>query len=166
MNRKKALKILKEYFNESEIKEICFELEIDYENLAHNNKADLARELIVYLQNRDRLEDLEKVICEKRPHLCKGYARKNMPKENVKTKIEEVIKLIKEDRIELAMTQLEILLNDIGNDEHREPIIQNKAQYNRLKKDVISNTITREQANTEKARITRNMLGIIDSIQS
>jgi hypothetical protein len=47
-NRVAFLNILKEHFNLSELRELCLELEIDYENLAGSSKADKARELLLY----------------------------------------------------------------------------------------------------------------------
>ncbi len=47
-NRVAFLNILKEHFNLSELRELCLELDIDYENLAGSAKADKARELLLY----------------------------------------------------------------------------------------------------------------------
>ena len=44
--------LLVDHFNESELKDLCFQLQIDYENLAGSAKPDKARELIAYFDRR------------------------------------------------------------------------------------------------------------------
>ena len=44
--------ILAERFNEGELRTLCFDLGIDYENLPGQGKADKARELVAYFQRR------------------------------------------------------------------------------------------------------------------
>jgi hypothetical protein len=48
---------LTESFSKSELQTLAFELRVDYENLPEA-KDDFARELIVYLQRRKRLQEL------------------------------------------------------------------------------------------------------------
>lgn len=45
-------------YDESKLKDICFALEVDYDNLSGSNRSDKARELIIYLEQHDRLPDL------------------------------------------------------------------------------------------------------------
>lgn len=51
-------KILVERFNLSELKDLCFRLNIDYEQLEGDNKSDKARELITYCLRHGQIEDL------------------------------------------------------------------------------------------------------------
>ncbi len=46
------------YFNESELADLCFGLNIDYQHLPGNNKWDIVRELIIYCNRRGRLREL------------------------------------------------------------------------------------------------------------
>ena len=64
MDRAKLLEMLKAYFSESELRDICFELNVDYEDLAGEAKASKARELIGYLDRRRRLHELV-IICQR-----------------------------------------------------------------------------------------------------
>lgn len=50
--------LLREQFNESELKDLCLALKIDYELLPGNSRADKTRELILYLQRRGRVPHL------------------------------------------------------------------------------------------------------------
>jgi hypothetical protein len=50
--------VLNERFNESELRDLCFDLGVDYESLSGEGKADRARELIGYLQRRKRIPEL------------------------------------------------------------------------------------------------------------
>jgi hypothetical protein len=54
-------------FSDSELRNLCFDLGIDAESLALQNKADLVRELIVYCQRRDRLAELLAYCRQQRP---------------------------------------------------------------------------------------------------
>lgn len=59
--------LIVERFNEVELKNLCFELGIDYEILNGVGKLDKARELITYLERRERLDRLLIVGTQMRP---------------------------------------------------------------------------------------------------
>jgi predicted nucleic acid-binding Zn-ribbon protein len=65
----KLLRALIELFNEQELRDLCFELRLDYENLEGSAKKDKARELINYFFRRRRLNVLLTVFREHRPHI-------------------------------------------------------------------------------------------------
>lgn len=56
------------YFSISEIKDIAFDLGVDYENLAGATKNDIVRELINLLQRQGRLTELMEIVLKLRPH--------------------------------------------------------------------------------------------------
>lgn len=64
---RKLLKALVELFNENELRDLCFDLAVDYENLPPGGKKDKVRELILYFHRRRRLTYLVTVFTEKRP---------------------------------------------------------------------------------------------------
>ena len=57
------------HFNDSELRDLCFELGVDYDNLSGDNKRDKARELVEWMKRYDRLEELTELLTNKRPHL-------------------------------------------------------------------------------------------------
>ncbi len=62
-------KQLLELFNEDELMELCFVLDIEYEDIGGDNRASKARELVRYLDRRGRVNELL-LLCEKeRPHV-------------------------------------------------------------------------------------------------
>jgi len=61
--------LLTQNFNLEELETLCFNLGIDYENLGGSGKEAKARELLKYLQRRNRILDLESVIRESRPDI-------------------------------------------------------------------------------------------------
>ncbi len=63
--------ILVTYFSDSEVRDLCFDLGIDYESLAGEGKAAKARELVAYCQRRDRLTELEAACRRLRPNAFK-----------------------------------------------------------------------------------------------
>jgi hypothetical protein len=62
--------ILEKYFNDSELRDLCFELQIDYENLPGNGKASKARELILFCERQGRTRDLAEACCRLRQIAC------------------------------------------------------------------------------------------------
>jgi hypothetical protein len=50
--------ILAERFDEGELRTLCFDLGIEYDDLPGKGRADKARELVAYLERRDRIPDL------------------------------------------------------------------------------------------------------------
>ena len=57
--------VLEEKFDEEEIRDICFDLQIDFEDLPGEGKK--AREVVAYFQRRDRLGELSTIIIQLRP---------------------------------------------------------------------------------------------------
>ncbi len=66
---RKLLKALIELFNENELRDLCFDLGLDYENLPPGGKKDKARELVTYFIRRNRVAYFVSVFREKRPHV-------------------------------------------------------------------------------------------------
>lgn len=56
-------------FNDSELRDLCFDVGIEYENLSGTSKADKVRELIAYLQRRDDIATLVTKVQTLRPHI-------------------------------------------------------------------------------------------------
>jgi len=60
------------YFDAGELRTLCFDLGVDYDDLPGEGKANKARELIAYLERRDRIPELVSVCQELRPHVAWG----------------------------------------------------------------------------------------------
>lgn len=60
---------LQRSFSVAEIREICFDLGLDYDNLAGSKKAEKIIDLLGYLDRRQMVDQLLKVCRELRPHL-------------------------------------------------------------------------------------------------
>ncbi|MFO7662835.1 MAG: hypothetical protein R6X18_09605 [Chloroflexota bacterium] len=63
------------HFDKEELKTIAFKLRIDIDNLPADNKESFARELIRYLDRRDRLSELVILVQQNRPHVSWPMAR-------------------------------------------------------------------------------------------
>lgn len=59
---------LNTYFSESELKSLCFDLGIDYENLGGSTKSGKVLELIQMTQRHGRLSELVDLVRQQRPH--------------------------------------------------------------------------------------------------
>ena len=60
MDRVQLVKFIRDKFSDSELRDLCFELHIDYESLPGEGKAAKARELVSFCERRDRLPELER----------------------------------------------------------------------------------------------------------
>jgi photosystem II stability/assembly factor-like uncharacterized protein len=67
--RAKLRRILVQRFDEGELRTLCFELEINYEDLPGAGRANKARELVAYLDRRRRISDLIRTGKELRPDI-------------------------------------------------------------------------------------------------
>jgi DNA-binding NtrC family response regulator len=65
----KTRRYLVEHFNESELRNLCFDLRVDYESLGGTGKGDKARELIGYYERRGLLHVLVEACRQRRPNL-------------------------------------------------------------------------------------------------
>ncbi len=73
-NKKKEIvielrKLLTDRCNEDELRTICFDLRIDYDNLPGPAKAGKARELVTLIERSERLSELYKVVNTLRPDI-------------------------------------------------------------------------------------------------
>jgi hypothetical protein len=64
----KLRRILSDYFSEGDLRDLCFDMAIDYEDLPGQNKTDKARELVVYCQRRGRINELIHICRQFRPN--------------------------------------------------------------------------------------------------
>ncbi len=70
-NSKKLNGIIDNHFNLEELKELCFNLNIDYDNLSGETKKIKISELIKYLNRRSNLKKLIELIQTTRPNIIK-----------------------------------------------------------------------------------------------
>ena len=68
MDQRGLRDILVTNFNDGELRDLCFDLGIDYESLPGEGKAAKARELVAYCQRHGRLPDLETTCRRMRPN--------------------------------------------------------------------------------------------------
>jgi len=67
-SRAQLRRVLDEYFNETELRNLCFDIGIDYEGLSSGGKADKARELIAHCERHVRVDELERRCRKLRPN--------------------------------------------------------------------------------------------------
>jgi tetratricopeptide (TPR) repeat protein len=72
--------ILTAHFNEEELRTLCLDLDIDYDDLPSEGKVSKARELIAYLDRRGRIPELIEVGRKQRPDLVWGSVSKSISK--------------------------------------------------------------------------------------
>lgn len=60
--------LLVQFFNDGELRDLCFDLGIDYDNLPGSGKSDKARELVAYAQRRGIMANLLAACRQQRPH--------------------------------------------------------------------------------------------------
>lgn len=71
-DRNSLLQFLVRHYTLEALKTLCFNLFVDYDNLSGDNKTAKARELILYLERKGRLEELRAVLAREQP---RAYGR-------------------------------------------------------------------------------------------
>lgn len=59
--------VLADSFNNGELRDLCFELGIEYDDLMGETRRDKARELVAFARRRDRLIEFERAVLRARP---------------------------------------------------------------------------------------------------
>ena len=67
-NHGQLRQLLTTHFNESELRDLCFDLRVDYDSLPGEGKGDKARELVAYLERRGRTSELLDACLRLRPN--------------------------------------------------------------------------------------------------
>lgn len=70
MNWATMLGQIDESFSDDELRTLCFELSVDYDNLAADTKKGKARELIAEMQRHGRVNELVEKLLDARPHIA------------------------------------------------------------------------------------------------
>ncbi len=71
IDRKQNLhKALTSHLNEDEFRDICFQINIDFDDLGGVGKSSKIRELILFLERRNRLSDLVEAVSSIRPDIA------------------------------------------------------------------------------------------------
>lgn len=68
VNLSKLRQILTDYFDEGELRTLCFDLDADYDNLPGEGKANKAREIAAYFKRCGQLSDLVELGRQMRPN--------------------------------------------------------------------------------------------------
>ena len=71
-------RILSSLFDEEELRDLCFDLDVDYDSLRGEGKAAQARELVALAERRGHLAELEAAIRRERPSLGTTYSHKRV----------------------------------------------------------------------------------------
>ena len=66
---RKLLRAINDSFSIDDLRDLCFELQLDFENLPGSAKKDKARELIIHFDRRKRINVLVATFCELRPNV-------------------------------------------------------------------------------------------------
>ena len=61
--------LLTAHFSESELRTLCFDLDVEYEDLRGTGRSDKERELVAYLARHDRMGELTEVGARLRPDI-------------------------------------------------------------------------------------------------
>ena len=69
VNRQTLRQLLDQGYSLSELRDLCFELNVDYDDLGGEGKAAKARELVTYCERRQMVAALVALIMRDRPHL-------------------------------------------------------------------------------------------------
>lgn len=108
MDSVRLRQVLTEYFSEEELKTLCFDLGIDYDDLSGEGKTAKARELVSRLERRGEVGNLVAACYHRRPN---AYWANEVPKGATnRLLMSQVGRLeIRMDRMEDEINQLRII---------------------------------------------------------
>jgi hypothetical protein len=66
--QQRLFQVLSDYFSSGELRDLCFELAIAYDDLPGERHRDKARELVAYAGRHERLTELAEAVRRARPH--------------------------------------------------------------------------------------------------
>ena len=66
MNHTELRDFIDRYFDDNELRDLCFDLDIDYESLPAIGKSAKARELVAHCQRHKRYQELEELCLKLR----------------------------------------------------------------------------------------------------
>ena len=72
-------KLLVDRFSKEEIRDLCFDLGVEHENLPGQTRAAKARELLEYSKRRDRMQALDSYLKQNRPELLEQDDDEQLP---------------------------------------------------------------------------------------
>lgn len=67
LTAQKLQNLLEEYFNLSELEQLCFDLDFEYENISGETRRDKARNLVTFTERQGRLPQLISILQKNRP---------------------------------------------------------------------------------------------------
>lgn len=67
-NLVKLFQKIDRHFNDADLRDLCFQLNVEYENLAGQGKRDKVRELVLWMKRNGRLPDLITLASQLRPN--------------------------------------------------------------------------------------------------
>ncbi len=117
MNNSELREFLNTYFNESEFRSLCFDLDVDYDFLLGSGLEDKTRELIGHLERRGRLNKLVKRLQDLRPGLLSDIpSSKEDQLQATQTKQD-----LEQSDITYLVNKLQHLIDASQNDEEVQP---------------------------------------------
>lgn len=69
-NAQQIRRLIAGYFSLQELKTLCFELDVEFDDLGGEGRSDKARELVTFVQRRGRLIDLLQTLASERPGIA------------------------------------------------------------------------------------------------
>ncbi len=150
MDRVKLRRILARYFNAGELRTLCFDLGIDYDDLPGEGKTDKARGLVSYLERRDRIPELIKLGKQVRP---------NAPWDEVS----EAIPGASSTSPDRSRAEIESLRRQLAEEEENLLLIEEQKSKFVLETDVPLHLIKEEREKRNKIAALRTRLAELEA---
>ncbi|MBL7798238.1 MAG: hypothetical protein JNJ90_17220 [Saprospiraceae bacterium] len=150
MNRIEIYETLKKRYNDSEFKEMCFSLGIDYENLGGATRNDKMLELVMLLERRERLPEIIHILS---PQRATPHAQHPAFLQQAKSKIAA-------GELEEA---LQIMLNNVSSGSALEKsLLQVSGRFNLYKKSVTAGLLSPADKLLQENTLLANLLEVVD----
>lgn len=153
MNRTEIYETLKHQYNDSEFKDLCFSLQVDYDNLSGSSKSDKMRELVMLFERRERLPELIAILSPKTAAPVQQAAPATSDY------LQQAIEKVRKGELEEA---LQIMFAHAPAGSALEKSLTHfSSRFHLYRNNTISNLLSRQESDQQYSLLTSSLLELI-----
>ncbi|MCI4670934.1 MAG: hypothetical protein MRZ79_22550 [Bacteroidia bacterium] len=156
------LATLKKFFNLEELREMSVKMGIDHEEIDGKTKSAFARELILAVERRERIPELDTLVnysLENLGIIPLNNTLKEIPQELINDSTQKIREAISKNKLQEAVKELHALSKEGFVDKNSLAILQNR--FTRFEEDLSKGILSFENAEVLKNTILNDILSLI-----
>lgn len=154
MDRNQIYEALTKRYNDSEFKQLCFSLQIDYDNLSGSSKSDKMRELVMLFERRERLPELVRILV---PQAVVPAAASSATDFR-----QQATEKIRKGELEEA---LQIMFDHVPAGSALEKSLTHfSSRFHTYRRNTIANLLSRQESDQQQSLLTDSLLELIRQV--